>query len=197
VPRSGWIYTFSSDGTTYSSSLSGIAVAMGAEHDVYVKVFVPSNEAIGAQDTGVVKAANDAGTAVSLSRQDTTTVVGGNLKLSKTVTSVNAADTTTLNQPGDELTYTVSYENLASKPLTNVFIYDKVPLYTGFKVGSASGATTIEYSKDNGATWTYTPVSGGGGAPLNYDYAVTNIRWNIGTVNGGVSGSVSFTVRIR
>ncbi len=197
TPKTGWTYTFSSDGTTYSNSLSGITVAVDAEMTIYVKVFVPSSEAVGAQDTGVAKATNNAGTPVSLSRQDTTTVVGGNLKLSKTVTSVNAADTLTLDQPGDELTYTVAYQNLASKPLTEVFIYDSVPLYTGFKVGSASGATTIEYSKDNGATWTYAPSSTGGGAPSGYDYAVTNIRWTIGTVNGGVSGSVSFTVRIK
>ena len=191
VPRSGWIYTFSSDGTTYSSSLSGVNVAIAAEQIVYVKVFIPSSEAVGAQDTGVVKATNNAGTPVSLSRQDVTTVVGGNLKLSKTVTSVNVADTSTADQPGDELIYTVSYQNLDSKPLTSVYIYDAVPLYTAFKVGSASGATTIEYSNDNGATWTYTPS----GSP--YDYAVTNIRWTIGSVNGGVSGSVSFRVVIK
>ena len=197
APRTGWTYTFSSDGTTYSSSLSGVSVGVGAEQNIYVKAFIPSSEAIGAQDTGVVKATNNAGTPVSLSRQDTTTVVGGNLKLSKTVTSTNVADTATLDQPGDELTYTVTYQNLDSKPLTSVYIYDAVPLYTGFKVGSALGTATIEYSMDNGVTWNYVPVSKGGGAPANYDYAVTNIRWNIGTVNGGVSGSVSFTVRIK
>lgn len=197
TPRTGWTYTFSSDGTTYSSSLSGVSVGVGAEQNIYVKVFIPSSEAIGAQDTGVVKVTNNAGTAVSLSRQDTTTVVGGNLKLSKTVTSVNVADTSTANQPGDELNYAVTYQNLDSKPLTEVYVYDKVPLYTGFKVGSATGGSAIAYSSDNGATWAYTPASAGGGAPTGYDYLVTNIRWTIGTLAGGASGSVSFTVRIK
>jgi len=35
----------------------------------------------------------------------------------------------------------------------------------------------IDYSNDSGATWTYTPASGGGGAPSGYDRSVTNIRW--------------------
>lgn len=195
APRAGWIYTFSTDGTTFSSSLAGINLAAGAEQTIYVKVYLPSSEAIGALDTAVVKVTNNFAT--SLSRQDVTTVVGGNLQLTKTVTSYNIADTATLNQPGDELGYSVAYKNLAAKVLTSMFVYDAVPLYTGFKVASATGGTAIAYSNDNGATWTYTPVSGGGSAPVGYDYAVTNIRWTVGTLGGGATGTVTFRVRIK
>lgn len=193
--RTGWIYTFSTDGTTYSSSLAGIVLGVGAEQTIYVKVFVPSSEAVGAVDAGNVKATNDHAT--SITRIDTTTVVGGNLKLTKSVTSVNVADTAVLNQPGDELEYTVTYQNLGSKQLTDMYIYDSIPQYTGFKVDSATGGTAIAYSNDNGANWTYVPASLGGGAPAGYDYAVTNIRWTIGTLGGGASGSVVFRVRIK
>jgi len=195
APRAGWIYTFSSDGMTFSSSLAGINLAAGAEQTIYVKVYLPSSEVIGALDTAVVKVTNNFAT--SLSRQDVTTVVGGNLQLTKTVTPYNIADTATLNQPGDELGYSVAYKNLAAKVLTSMFVYDAVPLYTGFKVASATGGTAIAYSNDNGATWTYTPVSGGGSAPVGYDYAVTNIRWTVGTLDGGATGTVTFRVRIK
>lgn len=194
-PRAGWIYTFSSDGTTFSNALTGINLAAAAQQTIYVKVYVPSSEAIGAVDTGVVKVTNNFAT--SLSRQDATTVVGGNLKLTKSVISYNTADTATLNQPGDELGYSVAYQNLAAKQLTQLYIYDAVPLYTGFKVASATGGTAIAYSSDNGATWTYTPVSGAGSAPVGYDYLVTNVRWTVGTLGGGSSGAVSFRVRIK
>jgi hypothetical protein len=194
-PRTGWIYTFSTNGTTFSNTLSGVNVAAGAQQTIYVKVYVPSSEAVGAVDTGIVKVTNDH--AVSLSRQDTTTIVGGNLKMTKSVTSYNAADTATLNQPGDELEYSVAYQNLAAKQLTQMYIYDTIPLYTGFKVASATGGTAIAYSSDNGATWVYTPVSGGGSAPAGYDYAVTNIRWTVGALDGGATGTVTFRVRIK
>jgi hypothetical protein len=91
----------------------------------------------------------------------------------------------------------VAYQNLAAKQLTQLYIYDAVPLYTGFKVGSATGGTAIAYSSDNGATWTYAPLSLAGSAPAGYDYLVTNIRWTVGTLGGGSSGAVSFRVRIK
>lgn len=186
MPRPGWTYLFSTDGITFTPSLSGINLAIGASKEIMVKVFVPSNEVVDASDVATIKATN--AQSMSASVQDTTTVVGGNLKLTKTVTSVNAADSAVLDQPGDLLEYAVEYKNLGIKQLTEVYIYDAIPLHTEFKVGTASAGA--EYSNDNGATWTYVPSG-------VYDANVTNIRWNIGTVNGGASGTVSFTVRIK
>ena len=68
--------------------------------------------------------------------------------------------------------------------------YIAVPVTSSFTFtdGSpASGLTlgTPSYSNNGGSSWTYTPVSGGGGAPANYDGTVTN--WKIimnGTMNG-------------
>ncbi len=77
-----------------------------------------------------------------------------------------------------------------------------------FKVGSVttSPGTTgltvvVAYSKDSSVTWTYTPVSGRGGASAGYDRLVTNIRWtfsgNLSQISLNNSGSVGFTAKIR
>jgi hypothetical protein len=60
---------------------------------------------------------------------------------------------------------------------------------------------SFQYSNDGGATWAYTPVSGGGGAPVGYDRTVTNVRWSFaGSLSQTApnnTGSVTLTVRIR
>jgi hypothetical protein len=54
-----------------------------------------------------------------------------------------------------------------------------------FKVGTvvntlpAGMTVTVEYSNDGGASWTYSPVSLGCGAPAGYDGCVNRIRWTL------------------
>jgi uncharacterized repeat protein (TIGR01451 family) len=110
--------------------------------------------------------------------------------------------------PGTDLVYTVVFTNDGGQPAQVFIVTDPIPANTDFKVASATtnlGATgltvTVEYSNDNGSTWTYTPVSGGGGAPANYDRSVTHVRWrftgNLGQTSPNNTGSLSFTSRIR
>jgi uncharacterized repeat protein (TIGR01451 family) len=117
--------------------------------------------------------------------------------------------------PGTELTYTVAFANTGGSPATAFVLTDPNPAtvlkindHTDFKVGSVTNSlgttgltVAVAYSNDNGATWTYTPVSGAGGAPAGYDRTVTHLRW---TFTGSLSyiapnnaGSISFTTRIR
>ena len=117
--------------------------------------------------------------------------------------------------PGTDITYTVAFQNTGGSPATAFVLTDPNPAtvlkindYTDFKVGSvvnslgSTGLTVVvAYSNNNGATWTYTPASGAGGAPAGYDRTVTHLRW---TFTGSLSqtapnnaGSVSFTTRIR
>jgi len=196
TPRTGWLYTFSLDGITYSESVTITNLAPGATQEIWVRVFVPAGETIDISEIGKVRATNTTSGADGAykTRTDITTIVNANLQLVKSVTSrdINGGG---INQPGDELTYTVDYQNLGSETITAVYIYDAIPTYTGFKVGSATPPE--EYSDDNGATWVYATIPGGGGAPAGYDYNVTNVRWNIGSVAAGASGSVSFTVMIK
>jgi hypothetical protein len=68
-------------------------------------------------------------------------------------------------------------------------------------LGTTGLTVSVSYSNDGGATFTYTPTSGGGGAPSGYDRNVTHIRWsfigNLSQTPPNNTGNVGFTVRIR
>jgi uncharacterized repeat protein (TIGR01451 family) len=121
-------------------------------------------------------------------------------------------------QPGTDLLYTIVYTNTGGQPATNFVVIDPNPANAvpaervfhnvDFKVGSLTSSpgssglvATFAYSNDGGTTWTYTPVSGGGGAPAGYDRAVTNVRWSfagsLSQTGPNNTGSVSLSVRIR
>jgi len=59
--------------------------------------------------------------------------------------------------PGAIIKYTMKYENIGFAPATNIIINDKIPNYTSYKMGSATGeaVTSVKFSDDNGANWTY------------------------------------------
>ena len=194
----GWGYVFLD---VTSTPITSVLLAPGASVAVTVRLTVPAGAAVGTVEVGVLSATGQV-TLASDDATDVTTIVAGNLDLAK---SVNPAG----NQvPGTDLTYTVDYQNLGSATLTAIVIYDAVPTWTQFQVGSATGGTapasvtaiTIEYSDDNGATWTYAPASGGGGAPAGYDANVTNVRWVFTgdlLAGGSSTAGVGFTVRIQ
>jgi uncharacterized repeat protein (TIGR01451 family) len=110
--------------------------------------------------------------------------------------------------PGTDLTYTLTFTNAGASPAQSVVIVDSLPANTDFKVGSVTsslGSTgltvAVAYSNNGGSTWTYTPASGAGGAPVGYDRNVTHVRW---TFTGSLSptppnnaGSLGSTARIR
>ena len=127
-----------------------------------------------------------------------------NVALQKSVSPSAASQTI----PGADLTYTIGFSNGGTAGASSLIIADPIPPNTDFKVGSEShslGTTgltvVVAYSNDNGSTWTYTPVSGGGSAPAGYDRNVTNIRWtftgNLSQGSPNNSGTVSFITRIR
>lgn len=117
--------------------------------------------------------------------------------------------------PGTDLTYQIAFTNSGNAAANNFRLTDpdpsttlKLNTNTDFKVGSVASAlgTTgltlaVTYSNDNGATYAYTPVSAGGGAPAGYDRNVTHIRWaftgSLSQTAPNNTGNVSFVVRIR
>src|SRR5215213_4630367 len=110
--------------------------------------------------------------------------------------------------PGVDLTYTIAFSNGGGAPASSFVLLDPVPANTDFKVGSVTttlGTTgltvVVAYSNDSGATWTYTPASGAGGAPAGYDRTVTHVRWtftgDLSQTSPNHAGSVAFGVRIR
>ena len=90
-------------------------------------------------------------------------------------------------------------------------IVDPIPSNTDFQIGSVATTLTnttltyaVQYSNDTNLTtsgWSYTPVSGAGGAPANYDRTVTGVKF---TFSGALdynspanTGSFSLAVRIQ
>ena len=110
--------------------------------------------------------------------------------------------------PGTDLTYTIAFTNGGGVVARSLVISDPVPANTDFKVGSVTSSlgttgltVAVAYSNNNGTSYAYTPVSGGGGAAAGYDRNVTNVRWtftgNLSQTPPNNAGSVSFTAKIR
>jgi uncharacterized repeat protein (TIGR01451 family) len=110
--------------------------------------------------------------------------------------------------PGTDLAYSITFTNTGGLAAQTLVIKDQIPASTDFKVGSVTTslgttglAVVVAYSNTSGSTWTYTPVSAGGGASAGYDRNVTNIRWtftgNLSQTSPNNTGSVGFTAKIR
>ena len=127
-----------------------------------------------------------------------------NVGLQKSVSPTSAAQLI----PGADLVYAIAFTNSGTASASSLVVTDPIPANTDFKVGSVTSSlgttgltVAVAYSNNGGSTWTYTPVSGGGGASSGYDRNVTNIKW---TFTGSLSqtspnntGNVGFTSRIR
>lgn len=192
----GWTYVFYDAGL---NPITSVALGPGASATVIARLNVPAGATLGTTETGVLTAT---GALASDSATDVTVIVAGNLNLVKSVSP------NTDQQPGAVLTYTTDYQNIGTDVLQNIVVLDAMPTYTQYEVGSESVGTppasvsgiTTQWSNDGGTTWIYVPVSGGGGAPANYDANVTNVRFVFtGTMGPGVASTVgvSFAVRIR
>ena len=117
--------------------------------------------------------------------------------------------------PGQAITYLLLTTNSGPGIANSLLLSDTLGSYIFWGLDSfgsgtpflltqgapASGVTlgTPAYSSDNGATWTYTPVSSGGGAPSGFDGMVTN--WRIpmsGDMNGnGANFILQYKVQVR
>lgn len=122
--------------------------------------------------------------------------------------------------PGSVVDYTINVTNPngALTTVNGIAITDAVPANTDLRVAdlgllntgpivftdgllppsllaySFSSLGRLDFSRDNGATWTYTPVADGNG----YDRQVTNIRVRLGGNQvAGSSFSLRFRVRVR
>ncbi len=194
----GWSYIFYD---ALSTPITSVTLAAGASVNITVQLTVPAGTPLGTIETGTLTATDNTTGTVSDDAVDVTVIIAGNLQLTKSVSP--AGD----QVPGTDLVYTVDYQNIGADDLTNIVVYDAIPSFTHYSVGSETTGTppatvtaiTVEWSNDGGATWTYTPVSGGGGALAGYDANVTNVRWVFtGDVVAGASSTagIGFTVRI-
>ncbi len=110
--------------------------------------------------------------------------------------------------PGTDLTYTIMFVNNGGTAATGVVLVDSLTTRVDFKIGSVTsnlGTTgltvAVSYSNNNGTSYVYVPVSGGGGAPAGYDRNVTNVRWaftgSLSATAPNNAGSVGVIGRIR
>jgi uncharacterized repeat protein (TIGR01451 family) len=95
--------------------------------------------------------------------------------------------------PGSIIRYIVDYSNLGYAVATSIEVIDKVPSYTEFKIGSATGDAVIEvkYSNNFGITFDYTPSG------TYVDPDVTHIKWICDNSSSGITKEVEFSVVIR
>jgi len=90
--------------------------------------------------------------------------------------------------PGGVISYTLTYENVSEAVTqTNVYVREQIPDYTSLISGTVYGGDPIEYSWDNGATWSATP-------PLT---PVTHIRWYDAAVPTNTQAMVGFAARVN
>ncbi|MFO7890213.1 MAG: choice-of-anchor D domain-containing protein, partial [bacterium] len=134
----------SSDFTISTQPASSTVSAEGGT-ETFVISFNPSS-------TGVKSAT------VSISNNDpdehpyTFEVQGEGVSLPE-LTLTKAVDKNTA-EPGEVLTYTITYSNAGSDDATNIIILEAIPANTTYVTNSASGAgMTIEYSHDGGSSF--------------------------------------------
>lgn len=155
---------------------------------------------------------------IDINPNNNTSAVSTNIWAAPAVTIVKSATNVggtviTNGNPGSEIAYIIQATNTggaaksyvmtdAMSPFTalNLNTYGTgVPFqFNAGSSGLSMPAGSIEYSSNNGSTWTYTPVSGGGGAPAGYDGAVTNFRISLtGTMGVIAGGTTSWTLNYR
>lgn len=126
--------------------------------------------------------------------------------------ATNGTSNITGANPGSNIVYVITVTNSGGPSKSNQ-VDDAMSPFTALDlnyvatgqpfqfIAGSSGLTmgTPVYSNNNGSTWTYTPVSGGGGAPAGYDGAVTNFRIPLtGTMSGaGANYILRYNTRIE
>ncbi len=146
-----------------------------------------------------VTAASVADPAFSDQVEAATSSTSANLTMLKSADKGNAS-------PGEDVAYSITVSNgTGLTSASTIAVTEPVPANTGLKIGSETfspGASTLtaalSYSGDGGGAWTYSPVSGGCGAPPGYDYCATHVRWTMsGSMPTGTSFVVGLAVRVR
>jgi trimeric autotransporter adhesin len=230
---SGFTYVvYNDDGSTPGSidatdtvvtSGANFSLSAGATMNVLVQVTTANGLTSGVSDARVIMAATGpvgGPTTITATVTDTTTIVAGELQLTKAASTSTVQPRTYLVQSGasttaSEITYTITAKNVGTANLTNVVVFDPIPNLTDFKFdtitvtlnGVNCTTCTIEFATDGGTLWS-TYVLGAGGTRLTLDtngdfysaetLRITNLR--VQTAGNFVPAQVvviTFTVSVR
>jgi uncharacterized repeat protein (TIGR01451 family) len=183
IVDSTWSYTFMDLEGNPISTEQTFELNPGESMSGKIQFSVPSDAPLGSAHVAYMTAEVQEDTSVTSRITDITLVTTANVTLSKTVDKANA-------EPGEILTYEVSYENVGTEIVQEFTLYDVIPFYTKLFSGGTFNPSPTGYSTDFGATWANS------WPPANYS-AVTNIKWIIGEVYPGDSGTVMFQVQIE
>jgi len=90
--------------------------------------------------------------------------------------------------PGGVISYTLTYGNVSlMSDQTHIFLRDPIPGYTRLIPGTAYGGDQVEYSWDNGVSWSTTlPVT-----------PTTHIRWYDAQLPAGTHTTAGFAVQVN
>jgi len=137
----------------------------------FIKYTLEDKDLTTNQTTTRAITASDQGTLyfeITLASEHQITLTPGNQPI---ITLTKSVDQTQA-YPGNILTYTITYKNVGNKEAKEAIIEDKIPSQTTYLLGSAT---------NNG----------------NYDSTNNKIIWNIGNLQPGQSGSLSFKVKVE
>lgn len=133
------------------------------------------------------------------------------LSLERNVSVAGGTPGTNVNaSPGDPLTYGIVLGNTGTGPATEVVLEERLDRYVSFNlngfgtgqpfeltqgsVPSGLSMGQITYSNNQGISFDYVPVSGGGGAPAGFDTRVTHFRIRF---NGDMAPQGTLQLRYR
>jgi mucin-19 len=190
----GWVNTIyrdtncngALDGTEGSTTFSSVGMSAGQNVCILVREFVPAAATGGAQDVITVTASfafANAAPALSTNHvhTDTTTVAStssAGLQLVKSVDKSAAL-------PNEILTYTITYTNTGTSPITSVVVNDSTPAFTVY-VGASAGCPALIIRTT--CTVTSEPANNASGS----------VVWTItGSVGAGASSTVQYQVRVQ
>ena len=224
---SGWSFVFTdANGVNIGTTATikgdyGVSSwSPGTSKEIFIKVFVPVNATVGFTDVLTITATGTS-TSVTDSAIDATTVIEGNLQLTKSGTPSSVAPTLTsasANTDFHPITYKTEYQNLGAASITTVEIIDAIPANTRFVAETGglaalqlpsgtkpdatfSGGTAlvnaeILVSTDGGATYVdmdnLPAIAGDHSIP-----SVTHVKFVIGSVASGEKGQVIFQVLVK